>query len=513
MGEGMSDRWVLGVDCSTTGCKAMVFDQTGQAVAEGRAPIALHNPGSDAWEQDAEDWWLAFCEACRAALRQLDDLAPLQAVCLTHQRETFVLTDSAGQPLHAALVWMDKRGTEQVARARAQLGAERLHELSGKPACTTPSLYKLMALLDRRPELRDLAPQVLDVHAFISWRLTGRCVTSLASADPTGLIDMRQRHWAPDLLGLAGLDVSQLPELCEPGAPMGRVTDRAAAQSGLPAGLEVVAGAGDGQAAGLGAGIVAPGRAYLNLGTAVVSGVLSSDYRCDSAFRTLYGALPGSYFLETDLQGGTFTLDWLVERFLGGRPGGAGLPSDQVLAGLEGQAASLPPGSDGLMLVPYWNGVMNPLWDDQASGVVVGWRGVHQPAHLYRAIIEGIAFEQRQHTTGVEQVVGDISEYVVMGGGSKSDLWCQVLADVTGKSVTRARSSEATALGAGIIAAGCCGLYPTVVAACAAMTGYGDRFDPGPAQRRYDQLYQEVYLGLYPAIQKPMQRLAQLRER
>ncbi|RLB52430.1 MAG: xylulose kinase, partial [Deltaproteobacteria bacterium] len=107
----------------------------------------------------------------------------------------------------------------------------------------------------------------------------------------------------------------------------------------------------------------------------------------------------------------------------------------------------------------------------------------------------------------------DISEYVVMGGGSKSDLWCQVLADVTGKSVTRARSSEATALGAGIIAAGCCGLYPTVVAACAAMTGYGDRFDPGPAQRRYDQLYQEVYLGLYPAIQKPMQRLAQLRER
>jgi sugar (pentulose or hexulose) kinase len=512
MAEGMRAQWVLGVDCSTTGCKALVFDGAGEVVAEGRAAIALHNPGPDAWEQDAEDWWAAFCQACRTALAQIDDLARLGAACLTHQRETFVLTDGTGRPQHAALAWMDKRGSQQVDHARAQLGAERLHELSGKPACTTPSLYKLMALFDRRPDLRQLDPQVLDVHAFLTWRLTGRRVTSLASADPMGLIDMAHRCWAPELLGLAGLKPSQLPELVEPGAPMGRVSDKAAERCGLPAGLVVVAGAGDGQAAGLGAGITAPGRAYLNLGTAVVSGVLSSDYRCDPAFRTLFGATPGSYFLETDLQGGTFTINWLIERFLGAGSGSGGRSFDQVLADLEGQAVSLPPGSAGLLLVPYWNGVMNPLWDDLASGVVVGWRGIHEPAHLYRAILEGIAFEQRHHTTGVEQVVGDISDYIVMGGGSKSDLWCQVLADVTGKAVVRAGSSEATALGAAIIAAVHCGLHPTVGAAVDAMTRWGDRFVPGPSQGRYDQLYREVYSELYPAIQAPLQRLARLRE-
>ncbi|MBW2527285.1 MAG: xylulose kinase [Deltaproteobacteria bacterium] len=507
----MSEDLVLGVDCSTTACKAIAWDATGQAQAEGRAPIDLQHPAPDAWEQDADQWWTAWVQAIRAAASALGERArTIRALCVTHQRETFVLADERGAPLHPAVVWMDGRCTDQVEQAIGQVGAERLHDLSGKPPCTTPSLYKLLYLLAAKPELAKARPRVLDVHAFVVWRATGRCATSLASADPTGLVDMRARAWSPELCALAGLDESQLPELCEPGAVVGRLTAEVAESCGLPSGLPVIAGAGDGQAAGLGAGIAAPGRAYVNLGTAVVAGVLAREYCRDRAFRTLYGAAPGTFFCESDLKGGTFTLSWLVERLLA-PPERAGRSVDDLLADLEQRAGSVPAGSEGLVLVPYLHGVMNPYWDDDASGILVGLSGAHGSEHLYRAILEGIAFEQRLALDAIADATAPIEELVVLGGGAKSDLWCQILADVTGRPVVRARSHEATALGAGVLAAVAAGLYPHLNAAVSAMSHLGSRFTPSPRQAEYAELYDQVYRRLYPLLQTPLSRLAALR--
>ena len=418
----MSDL-VLGIDCSTTACKAIAWDAAGRAVAEGRSAIALDNPEPGAWQQDAEQWWTATCEACRALNV---DRGRIAALCVTNQRETFVVTDDDGVPKHPALVWMDARCREQVAKAAEDLGRDRLHAISGKPASTTPSFYKLLYLLEREPSLRGAA--VLDVHAYVVRRLTGVAATSLAAADPSGLVDMEQRAWSEELCHYAGLTPAQLPALFEPGEAIGELSQTAAAATGLSRGLPVIAGAGDGQCAGLGAGIADAGRAYLNLGTAIVSGVLSGEYRTDNAFRTLYAA-SGGYFLETDLQGGTFTLTWLSETFLGGA---------HSIAELAADAERVARGSEGLLVLPYWNGVMNPYWDDAAGGVVVGLRGHHTPAHLYRAVLEGIAMEQRLHTRGVEAATAPIAELVVMGGGSQSDLWCQVIADTLERPIVRA---------------------------------------------------------------------------
>ena len=273
----------------------------------------------------------------------------------------------------------------------------------------------------------------------------------------------------------------------------------------MPVGLPVVAGAGDGQCAGLGAGITSPGRAYLNLGTVIVSGVLSETYRTDTAFRTLYDATGRHYFLETDLQGGTFTVTWLVDRWL--RRGEHARSFDDVLAELDAQATALPVGADGLVVVPYWNGVMNPYWDDEATGIVLGFRGDHGPPHLFRAILEGIALEQRLHCSGVEAASGSIGAFVAMGGGSKSALWCQILADVLGRPVHRAGSTEATCLGAGILAAPVAGLHADVDAATAAMTSLGEVFTPGEDTPRYDRLYRDVYRGLFDDVRERLHRL------
>jgi len=482
---------VLGVDSSTTACKVLAFDRDGAVVAEGRASIPLENPREGAWEQRPEQIWSAFVDAARACLGVLD-AARVRGLAIAHQRETFVVTDEHGEPQASALTWMDHRCRGAVDGAVAALGADRLHRISGKPPCTTPSLYKWLGQREREPDLARRVTRLEDVHAFLVRRLTGASVTSLAAADPLGLVDMQARAWSDELVALAHLEIAKLPRLVEVGAELGRISADAAAVSGLPAGLPVLAGAGDGQAAGLGAGITGPGRAYLNLGTAVVSGVLAREYRYDRAYRTLFGTTPGSYFLETDLQGGTFTVNWLCERLLG--------RTLDVLPELERAAAALVAGSNGLTLVPYWNGVMNPFWDDFASGIVVGLTGSHGPAHLYRALLEGIAFEQRLHSSGVEADVGPIAEFVAMGGGSSSALFCQILADVLARPLVRSATREATALGAAMIAAVGSGLHGSFEDAAQAMCRDGERFVPGPDATRYAELYERRYKLVYPAL-------------
>lgn len=501
-----ADPLFVAIDASTTAVKALVFAADGRPVAESRVALDLRNPEPDAWEQDAESWWTATLQTLAEAVAQLDDASTVAALCVTHQRETFVIADGDSAPIRPALVWMDARCRLEVADAIRRLGADRLHEISGKPPCTTPSLYKLMYVLGREPALRAREFMVLDVHALVVWRLTGRAATSLASADPLGLVDMRARDWSEELLALPGIARSQLPELVEPGAQLGALLPEVAARTGLPAGLPVIAGAGDGQAAGLGAGILGPGRAYLNLGTAIVSGVLSREYVVDRAFRTMMGGAPGTYFLESDLKGGTFTLDWLVDKWLGG--------DRTALGRLEGQASHLTPGSDGLVLVPYWNGVMDPYWNDDATGIVMGLHGAHGPAHLYRAILEGIALEQRLHATAIERATGErIEELVVMGGGSRSDLWCGIIASVTGRRVTRAGSPEATALGAALLAATGAGAFADLDVAARAMTRTGQSFDPGPDAPIYDALYRSVYDKLYESVAPRLDALAAIRRR
>lgn len=492
---------VLGVDSSTTACKVLAFDRDGETVAEGRASIALANPEVGAWEQDAEEWWRAFAQASRACVGAIDP-SRLRGLAIANQRETFVITDADGRPLAPALTWMDHRCEEDVARAVAAFGDEALHVATGKPPCTTPSVYKFAGQLRRDPALRGRIGKVVDVHGFLCWRLTGEAKTSLASADPMGLVDMESSRWWPPLVKFVGLHEGVLPALVEVGAKLGEVTELAAAQTGLPIGLPVYAGAGDGQAAGLGAGILTPGRAYLNLGTAVVSGVLSNDYRAARAFRTLYGARPGTFFLETDLQGGTFTVTWLCEKLLGS--------SLAILDSLEAEARTIPAGADGLMVVPYWNGVMNPYWDDFASGIVVGLRGDHGRGHLFRAVLEGIAFEQRLHTSGVEAEVGAIEECVVMGGGAASDLWCQILADVLDKRVVRAATREATALGAAMIAATGSGMIERSGDA-ASMSRLGAEFVPGPGCAGYAETFEHVYRHLYPSLRGALEASRQRR--
>ena len=496
--------YVIGVDCSTTASKAVVWNARGEALSQDRRTFELSQPRPGWGEQNAEDWWTATAAAVRRAVQTVDT-SRLGALCITHQRETFVCLGEDGKPLRPAMLWLDTRATDEVEKH----GTAEVHRVTGKPPNPTPAWYKLLWLWAHELETASRIGKVVDVHGFLVNKLTGEWVTSWASADPLGLVDMTTFDYDDALLSAVGLDRGQLSELRAPGSVLGTIRDDVAAQLGLPAGLPVVAGAGDGQCAQLGTGITSPGRAYLNLGTGIVSGTLSENYSYGMEYRTLSAAVPGAYTLETFLGGGTYNLNWFVEKFSGVDPRALGLDltPEQVL---ETAAAKLPPGSDGLLALPYWAGALTPYWDHNARGVLLGLTGVHGKSHVYRALLEGIAFEQRLLTSGAEEALGEpVTDVIALGGGSRSPVWCQIIADVMRRKVSVVREPESTCLGAGMLAATAVGLHASIPAAAAAMSGVSTSFEPEPRTVvTYDRLY-EVYRDIYPSTRELFARLAE----
>ncbi len=505
----MKKDLVIGVDSSTTACKAIAWDATGHAVAEGRAAFDLVSPNPNWYEQNANDWWTALCACLQSVVSQVGE-DRIAALCITHQRESFVPVDEHCHPIHNAILWLDGRANREVDWLGENIGVDVIHDRTGKVPGTVLALPKLLWVKNNLPDVVERAHRVVDVHAFLIYHLTGQWRTGLPCADPMGIVDMRSGEWATDLIEKVGFRREQFVDIYPPGDVIGELTASAADKTGLPTGLPVIAGAGDGQSAGLGANITGPGKAYLNLGTAVVSGAYADEFVASKAFRTLCSPVAGAFVPEQVLAGGTFTVSWFVSQFTPDiSVPDLNLSTEEIL-GLA--ASKVPPGSLGLVTVPYWNGVMPPYWDAKATGITVGWTGAHRREHFYRSIMEGIAYEHRLVMDGVEKATDQqLAEYIVMGGGSRSDLWCQIVADVSNVSVKRAQTSEATNLGAGILAAAAVGWYDSVQQAADAMTGTTDEFQPDAATHAtYNQLYNEVYVGLFPALRHYIDRLSEL---
>jgi sugar (pentulose or hexulose) kinase len=502
---------VLGIDCSTTGVKAIAWDREGNAAASGRSSLALLRPRPDWHEQNAADWWSAAAEALRQVAGQIDP-GRIAALSISHQRETFVPVNEKCQPLRNAILWMDERARPLIPGLRNQFGYARFHAITGKPLSGNLTIAKIAWLSENEPAVVKRSAFFLDVHAYLVQRLTGKVLTGWGCADPMGLFDITLNDWSQELITGVGLKLEQFPTAFPPGAVLGEMTPQAAKDCKLKPGILVAAGLGDGQAAGLGANITRKDEAYLSMGTSFISGVFSEKYQVDPAFRTLYAGIPGTYFIETAILGGSYIIRWFVETF-GSLDDQA--PGVSTEAFFEAKASQVPPGSLGLLLVPYWNSAMGPYWDASASGIVVGWRGAHGRAHLYRAILEGIAFEQCLNTRGVERALGTRTRrYIAAGGGAQNDLWRQVVADITGIPVFRSTSQECAALGAGILAASAAGMHTDTRHAAQAMAHTEEQGTEPDSKRQayYQKIYEEVYVNLFPALQKYLSRLTELTE-
>ena len=499
----MSADLVVGIDSSTTATKAIAWTRTGAVAASGRGPVPLHSPASQHYEQDPIDWWRSTCDALQEMLGAVDP-SRIAAVAISNQRETFVPLNDAGEPVRPAIVWLDQRCAAEVEWLTARVGREEIHRISGKPPDMAPVAYRIAWMLRNEPELFRATTMFADVHSYLAWCLSGSFHASWASADPLGLLDMQQHVWSPAILAALGLREDQLPALAAPCTMIGVVTDEAALATGLRAGTPVIAGGGDGQAAGLGVNALTPSRAYLNLGTAAVSGSYSTEYRTAMPWRTMGSCSGVGYYFETSLRAGTFLVEWFARQMCL-----APEADRDIYARLEAEAAAAPIGGDGLLALPYWGAVMTPYWDPSARGAFVGFTGSHKRGHVYRALLEGVALEQALVTSMVEQQGGiEVEEFIAIGGGASSDLWCQIVADVSNKLVRRSTTVEASSLGAAICAAVGAGWFTDAPAAAESMCAPPERETSPIAANvaRYAELM-SIYRDVYPQLRDTFSRL------
>jgi sugar (pentulose or hexulose) kinase len=472
-------------------------------VAEGRASVALSNPKPGWYEQNVDDWTSAAAKALKQVSKKID-MAHVAAVAISNQRESFAQFGTNNKALRPGTLWLDERAHLEAKELAQEIGAQHLHEISGKPSDVTPCIGRCRWFQKNMSSVWKKTAKIAEVHGVLTHFLTGQWHTSTASADPMGLINMRSYDWSDELLSHVSLSRAQMPKLYRPGEMTGEVSLSAAKFTGLKVGTPVVAGGGDGQCAGTGANVFVKGRAYLNLGTAAVSGNFGSAYAHDPMFRTMTAVAEDGYIYETCNRTGTFLVNWMVERLFNIDQ----LKSPKILETLEHEAMASPIGARGLALVPYWSGCMTPYWDTSARGVIAGLSGNHTRGDVYRAILEGIVLEQVMMTNGAEAATTPIDHYVIMGGGARSDFWCQIVADASGRDVKRLETVEASSLGAAMAAAKACGWYKTTPEASHKMSGKPSKiFRPRSKQHQaYSELL-SIYRDLWPQVSSWNQRL------
>jgi len=494
---------ILALDISTTSVKAIGWTSRGKIKAEFRVPLKLHSPHPGWYEQDAEDWYAGAVKAIRGVVREVGSSA-IAGVAVTHQRESFVCLDNNLQPIRPAVLWLDERGTDFIHHIDDHIGIKKYHRISGKYPDLSLSFPKFLWIRKNERKNISFPNKIADVFSYISLRFTGNLVTSWASADPLGILDMKKYNWSTELLNYLGITPSQLPDLCPPGTIVGSISGETARATGLLAGIPLVAAGGDGQCAALGVNITEPGVASVNLGTAVVSGIYDPEYYVDKSFRTLCGCVPGTYILEGVIRGGTATISWFIEKFF--------KKSDKnILSKLERKAGKIPPGSGGLLTVPYWNAANNPYWDSLARGITIGWSEKHDIPSFFRSILEGISFEQRLIFEGMQRAARQkIREIRVLGGGAKNRLWCQILSDVTDCPIMVCSTEEATSLGAAILGIAALDMLSINDISEVAKRLYrkSRQYSPTDNKNLYSRIYKEKYKPLFPKVQPLFHRLS-----
>ncbi len=511
--------YLLAIDNGTQSVRALLFDVQGNLAAKSQVFLQPYFSTHPGWaEHDADGYWQAVCEACQQLWRATAiEKSQVTGVAVTTQRGTVVNLDHDGVPLRPAITWLDQRQTRQIPPlAPWWRAAFRVARLDG-----TIRYFRREAEINwiaaQQPAVWRRTHKFLLLSGFLNYRLCGRFIDSTGSQVAYIPFDYKRHAWAGrhDWKWQAlAIKPAMLPELVAPGSRMGTITAAAALATGILEGTPLLAAAADKACEVLGAGCIAPHVACLSYGTTATINTTNARYLEVTRFIPPYpAAMPGAYSTEVQIFRGYWMVNWFKEQF-GDRErqaaaeNGSGLPAEALFDRL---VDSVPPGSMGLMLQPYWSpGIKVP--GPEAKGAMIGFGDVHTRAHMYRAILEGLAYALREGRERIEKKSGvAITELRVAGGGSQSDAAMQLTADIFGMPAARAHVYESSGLGAAIAAAVGLGYHADFPAAVRAMTRQGRVFQPNPDHVRiYDQLYRRVYRKMYARLQPLYQDIADI---
>jgi sugar (pentulose or hexulose) kinase len=494
----------LAIDAGTTSLKAALFDTQGRMLALERCEYTLLTPAPNVVELEAEVYWQALTSTVRSVL--VHSRVPPQEVatlCISSQGETFIPVDAHGSPLSRAIVWLDNRAGEEARLIAEHFGLDEVFNRSGQPdvAPTWPAC-KMLWMRRHTPETFERTYKFLWLEDYLLYRLTAQAVTSQAQQTSSLLLDIQARDWWPAMMEFVGITPDKLGCLAKPGEPVGNLQAQAAEELGLTTHTLAVAGSMDQAIAALGAGDITPGRVVESTGGAlgIVATLDAPLFDPQRRIPCYLHALPDTYCLLPWGQTAGMALKWFRDQFFSLEADAARQAGRDPYDDMTAQAAQVPPGCDGLVVLPHLEGAFCPEFNPNARAVFFGATLRNSRAHFIRAILESVAYMLKRNLDLLEGLGIPVETITSLGGGARSPLWLQIKADVLQKPVNTIQVEEAACLGAAILGAVATGVYSDYPAAVASMVHYKEALQPDPNHRDvYRQGYEE-YIELYDRL-------------
>ena len=494
----MSMDYVIGCDIGTQGTKATLLTTTGELICEAYEGYPIDFPQPLWAEQPVSHWLDALTLSIRRLLSESGVAARnIRALSLATQVDGVIPIDSKGQPLHSAIIWMDRRAGAQCERVRQRLGDEQIFQLTGLNLDASHVAPKIRWLADEKPELYEQTAHFLLPGSYMAFALTGELAVDYSNASSTLLLDVHTKTWSAAMGDAFEIDLNKMAPLGAATASLGKLRPEMAEGLGLGVETPVMIGCGDEHAACLGAGVIKPGIVGDIVGTAEPVCVASSEPAFDPTrlVETHCHGDPELWLLENPgfVSGGNFR--WFRDQFAKG----------ESYAALDAEAAPIAPGAEGLTFLPSLMGAMAPTWNEAARGTYAGFTLAHTRGHFVRALLEGSAYAVRDITTQMQIAGIPLHEMRAVGGGAKSSLWNQIKADVTGLPVQVPEITETTALGAAFLALIGTGAYATLTEASEQIVKIREQTEPDPATasmyaESYER-YRQTYFTMLPVFE------------
>jgi xylulokinase len=496
------NRYILAHDLGTSGNKATLFTTEGKLVGSVTVPYGTRYFNNNWAEQEPEDWWNAVCSSTQSLVRAVDT-RELAVIAFSGQMMGCLCVDRDGRPLRPAILYSDQRAVKECDAILQRIDAKEFYRITGHRASASYSVEKLMWVKEHEPEVYAKTFKMLHAKDYLNFRLTGAMATEFSDASGTNVLDLNTLRWSEKLVGITGIDGEKLPALKASTDVVGTLTAAAAAALGLPPGIPVVAGGGDGVCAGVGVGSVKPGITYNYLGSSSWIATTTKQPIYDPQMRTFVWAhaVPGYVHPCGTMQTAGGAYAWLkneictLERAFGSELGSN--PYELINKEIE----KSPPGANGIVFLPYLLGERTPRWNPDAKGALIGLTLEHTRADVLRSVMEGITLNLSIILDIFREQV-PISEITVIGGGAKGGIWRKIMADVYQADILKPNFlEEATSMGAAIIGGVGCGVFKDFDVA-SRFIEITDRTRPDPAlepvYREAKSLLNDSYDALAP---------------
>ena len=474
--------YLIGIDIGTSGTKAALFDIDGNVIKSSTAEYGMSQPYNGWAEQDPQDWW----NAVQKTLANIwtDGVA---GIGLSGQMHGLVMLDEKNEVIRPAIIWCDQRTAVECDEITDIIGRKRLIDITANPALTGFTASKIMWVKKHEPEYYAKCRHILLPKDYIRFKLTGEFATDVSDAGGMQLLDIKNRCWSDEVAEKLKIDTDMLPKVYE-------ITEITGYYKGVP----VAAGGGDNACAAVGCGIVRSGKAFTTIGT---SGVVYAHTDKpitdpDGRIHTFCAAVPGKWHVMGVTQAAGLSLKWFRENFA----------AELSYREIDERVNKIPIGSERLLYLPYLMGERTPHLDPFARGVFFGISAMHKREHFMRAVMEGVAFSLKDCLEVLKENNIEINEMAVVGGGSRSAVWGEMLSSVYNMPV-RPLNSEGAAFGAAILAGVAAGVYKSVETACDKLIHYPNEIK-SVNSTEYEKYY-SIYKELYPALKNEYKKLVE----